>query len=305
MVAKPLVSVLILTYNHSEFISEALDSVINQDYDNLEIVISDDCSTDNTIEIIREYELKYPNISGYFNESNLGIVQNCNRGLSYCKGDYIAFLAGDDLFINGKISAQVNWFNKNSNRVICGHDSIVFESETLKEIRVDGVSNKKFDVFSWISDGMIINAQSLMVKKKAIPNIGFDTRLKIVSDWKFVIDILLESNGECGVVSGVYSKYRMHQNNITKLSREITSDRFKQSYFDQLLTISYFESFYPQYIVACKIRRIKLFYSNLIHGFQSRDYTFLRYYLFSLNPLVYISHFTKWFFLRLKRIISD
>jgi glycosyltransferase involved in cell wall biosynthesis len=298
---KPLVSVVVLTYNHSKFISETIDSVLMQDYCNLEIIVSDDCSTDSTKEILRRIEELNNNVICNFNSFNLGIVRNINIALSKCRGELIAFLGGDDLFLPGKISAQVNLFSENENLGVCGHVTEVFDSENHRLIYMDSPVGKGVELSSWIRNGMIFNAQSLMVRKSFIPDYGFDERLKIVADWKFVIDLLL-NGAECGYLKGVYSKYRIHGGNITMLSRVIDSDNFKQSYCDQLLTLAFIEAEYPMFIHACKIRRVKLAMANIILAFKSKRFRLVFNYMagMSFSSLLYIGFARLFKILRIK-----
>jgi glycosyltransferase involved in cell wall biosynthesis len=80
MKEQPLVSVSLVTYNQQEFIRESIESVLNQDYDNLEIVIGDDCSQDNTWAIVQEHQRHYPDkIKAFRNEQNLGLRGTSTR----------------------------------------------------------------------------------------------------------------------------------------------------------------------------------------------------------------------------------
>jgi glycosyltransferase involved in cell wall biosynthesis len=267
----PLVSIFIISYNQEEFIEATLDSAFNQDYPNLQVVISDDASTDRTVEIIRAYQQKRPELVAIFNTTNLGITKNCNVCLAQCTGEYIAFLGGDDLFLPGKISAQVKWFEEDKDRVICGHDCEIFDNQTKAVLAIDVPYRKKgYGVKSWIEDGMILSAQTLMIRNAARPAIGFDERTGIVADWKFFIDMLLKG-GECGYIPGVYSKYRKHSSNITLTSTNYMTAGYKQSLLDQLYTLSYIEAYYPEFSRSCKVRRKKLFYVRLFVAFKHSD----------------------------------
>lgn len=126
---QPLVSVLITTYNLIEFVREALDSALNQDYDNLEIIVADDASTDGTADVIREYAAKYPQkIIPLFGEVNVGFAKNTNRALKEVKGKYLVMPGGDDILLPGKISKQVAWLEADPQRILCGHDTEIFFS---------------------------------------------------------------------------------------------------------------------------------------------------------------------------------
>ena len=83
MKTKPLVSVFITTYNHGAFITDCLESVLTQNYENFEIIVGDDASTDKTPEILLEYKVKYPNIIKLvLHEKNIGVTNNCNSILT-------------------------------------------------------------------------------------------------------------------------------------------------------------------------------------------------------------------------------
>ena len=88
------ISVIIPSYNHSKFLKKAVDSVLNQSYKNFELIILDDCSTDNSKKIINSYQDK--RIIKYFNEKNVGAVNALNQLISMATGEYIALLNSDD-----------------------------------------------------------------------------------------------------------------------------------------------------------------------------------------------------------------
>ena len=97
MESNPLVTIICLCYNHSDFVVESLNSVINQDYKNIELIIIDDCSSDNSALVIKQWLKNYPEILFIKNEVNLGNTKSFNKGLQLAKGDYIIDLASDDV----------------------------------------------------------------------------------------------------------------------------------------------------------------------------------------------------------------
>lgn len=99
MISKPfpLVSVLMTVYNREKYIAEAIESVIASSYQNWELIIVDDRSTDSSVEIARSYEAKDDRVKVYVNEKNLGDYPNRNKATSYAKGKYIKYLDSDDL----------------------------------------------------------------------------------------------------------------------------------------------------------------------------------------------------------------
>ncbi|WP_163322471.1 glycosyltransferase family 2 protein [Draconibacterium mangrovi] len=110
---RPLVSIMIPTYNQEKYVERALRSALSQNYDNLEIVVSDDCSSDNTEKIVKKY-LNNGNIHYFRNETNLGRVENYHKTLyERAKGDYVLNLDGDDELIdNNFISDSIELLRK-------------------------------------------------------------------------------------------------------------------------------------------------------------------------------------------------
>lgn len=113
---EPLVSVPVITYNSSEYIIEGLESIKAQTYKNIELIISDDCSTDNTVELCREWLAKnkdrFVRTSLVTSEKNTGTAGNCNRAISYCHGEWIKMLAGDDLLLPDCIEKNIEYITK-------------------------------------------------------------------------------------------------------------------------------------------------------------------------------------------------
>ena len=227
MNGNPLVSVLIITYNQVNFIKQTLESAIHQSYNNYEIVVADDHSTDGTAEVISSYADLFPNkIIPALGQKNLGITGNSNRALKLCRGKYIALLGGDDIFYPTKIEKQVRWLEANDKRVICGHllklcdnDSRVYGNHKI--IKISGKGPNK-----WIELGTLYGASSIMLRSKNLPPTGFDERMPYVSDWKLYID-LLEEDSEYGFIPEFLGAYRRHANNITNIKAPLMKDMMK------------------------------------------------------------------------------
>ncbi|MFX0095650.1 MAG: glycosyltransferase family 2 protein [Candidatus Hodarchaeota archaeon] len=119
---RPLVSIAMTTYNGAKFLREQLDSIYRQTYPNLEVVVTDDCSTDNTIDILEEYKKKL-GLCYYVNKTKIGFVKNFERAVSLCKGEYIALADQDDVWFPNKIAVLVN--NINSASLICSNAYLI------------------------------------------------------------------------------------------------------------------------------------------------------------------------------------
>ena len=111
----PLVSVIIPTYNRGSIVREAIDSVLNQEFDDFELILVDDGSTDDTAEIMGQYRERVTVLT----QRNHGVSAARNRGIRAASGRYIAFLDSDDCWLPQKLSRQVGFFNANPDALIC------------------------------------------------------------------------------------------------------------------------------------------------------------------------------------------
>lgn len=120
----PLISIAMTTFNGQKFLIEQIDSLINQTYPNLEIIICDDNSTDQTLQILNQY--KNDNIKIFKNDKNLGFVKNFEKAILLCNGEYIALCDQDDIWMCDKIETLFN--NIEDNLLICSGYSIIDEN---------------------------------------------------------------------------------------------------------------------------------------------------------------------------------
>ncbi|HWY12168.1 MAG TPA: glycosyltransferase family 2 protein [Bacteroidia bacterium] len=126
----PLISICIPSYNNADYITETISSVLNQTYQNFEIIIVDDCSKDNTVELIKS--IADPRIKLVVNDTNLGMHGNWNKALSLGKGEYLKLLCGDDLIYPRCLELQLKEFEKKENQ------DVVMVACRRKVIRSDG-----------------------------------------------------------------------------------------------------------------------------------------------------------------------
>jgi glycosyltransferase involved in cell wall biosynthesis len=264
-----LISVFMVVYNQEKFIAEAIESVINQELiimKGLEIVISDDCSTDGTAEILKEYKVKYPDlIKLNINSVNQGITKNSNIALSMCTGEYIAFTAGDDLLAPKRLISQLNWFKKNPDAVLCTSAVEVFFDYSMivkgPFHDEDCLSNQPVKMIEQYSQ---LPTARFMINRKRVPNIMYDERTPVVSDWVFFYDIAM--SGKVGGTRELGVRYRRHANNIT------TSGVNNSHLDDRLIAIDILFCKYPQLYSSCKKQRCYNLYAHAKRHYLIYDY---------------------------------
>ena len=130
-----LVSIITPTYNCGKFIAETMDSVINQSYENWEMIIVDDCSTDNTKEVVEEYIKKDNRIKYHILEKNSGAAVSRTKAMELAKGKYIAFLDSDDLWTKDKLEKQIKFMEENNYNFTCtDYEQIDEKGNSLNKI---------------------------------------------------------------------------------------------------------------------------------------------------------------------------
>jgi glycosyltransferase involved in cell wall biosynthesis len=128
----PLVSVLMTSFNREAFIEESMASVLNNTFTDLELIISDDCSSDGTIEIVKRIAQSDPRVRLHVNEKNLGDYPNRNKAASIARGKYIMYVDSDDTIKNDAIEFVVKHFAQNPS----ANFSVIYPFDDVQELLV-------------------------------------------------------------------------------------------------------------------------------------------------------------------------
>jgi len=274
-----LVSVVIPTYNQVSFVKETIDSVLAQDYPSLQIIVTDDGSTDGTAQIVQDYAQQYPDkVVAVVSEKNTGIPANLNRGFRQVKGEYIAWLGGDDLMLPGKISKQVMLMQQRPDAVGCCHDAEVFQSHDGKVIGsfcqlMNGRPKyKEGGVELRFAQNYFTLPSTVMIRSIAAPQHGFDERLKYQNDWLFDVEVF--SHGKCVPLNEVLGRYRRHENNVTGNSHLLNTGPE-----EVMISLAIIESRYPDLYRYVNKRRKQMYLSLAVRSFRNGDLRGARYYL--------------------------
>lgn len=215
----PLVTIGILCYNQEDFIAQAIESALHQDYSPIQIIVSDDNSSDKTRDIIAGYQNKFPDIIEIQHHNpNIGICENMISLFPLIRGDFFCWLAGDDYFLPGKIRAQIKAFQEDPTLILHYHDTNVIteDGNFLYSYNNPVLGQKAFDgniTRQLIEQRCFISALSMMVDMKKIGDLR-PTNVAICSDWLFFIEASMK--GPIGYTPNVFGVYRRHSRNITK-----------------------------------------------------------------------------------------
>jgi glycosyltransferase involved in cell wall biosynthesis len=224
----PLVSVVVPTYNYSQYISQAIESVLAQTYPNIEIVVIDDGSTDDTASIIG----KFGNKIQYHFQSNQGLSAARNRGIELSSGTYIQFLDSDDKLGPQTIEAKVRYLNQNPDVVFaCGPNRLLFEGNSylynLRQNLLYGwrLPNNR-DTIPALCYGNIAPVHAFLTRLDTIKRneIYFDESLKACEDYDFWLRIATKF-GAPGIVTDGHVYYRKHASSMsTNFSNQLRYD---------------------------------------------------------------------------------
>ena len=132
---KPLVSVIMGIYNTAKTLPNSINSLLEQTYENWELIMCDDCSTDNTYEVAMEFANKYPNIKLIRNEKNMRLAYSLNQCLKVAKGEYVARMDADDVCLPSRFEKQVEFLNTHQEYAVVGSALIPYDENGEREVR--------------------------------------------------------------------------------------------------------------------------------------------------------------------------
>lgn len=224
---KPLVSIIFTSYNHKEFLEQAINSLVNQTYPNTEIIIIDDCSSDGSQEILERYR-SYSNVNLKLSTKNSGsYVMASNLGASFAKGDYLLFAQCDDfaepdqierlmvpLLENRNIGVSFCRSNMiDRNGVVMGTDFDVRESSFKKGHNIDGkIPGKQMRTF--LSKACVIpNLSAAIIRTELYEYVGkLSAKYLVVADWAFWL--ALSENCDFYYNTALLNNFRQHDTTI-------------------------------------------------------------------------------------------
>jgi len=190
-----LVSVIVICYNHEKYVEQAIQSVLDQDYDNIEIIVADDASDDHSIDKIKDLNAIHPGIIVLENEQNIGNCSTFNRAFKVSGGEYIVDLSADDILEPTRISKGVNLLQSRGSDYGVHYTDAWMIDENSKLLGVHSNSTKRIkkdpfpegDLFARLLERYFICPPSLMAKRVVYETLnGYDEQLSY-EDFDFLI----------------------------------------------------------------------------------------------------------------------
>lgn len=212
----PLVSVIMPTYNHARFIGESIVSVLSQSYNNLELIIVDNYSSDDSEGIVRRFAQGDPRIR-YIKFHNQGVIANSrNRGLAEAMGEFIAFIDSDDVWHTRKLEWQVPLFVKNSVGYVYGRAKTIDENGIELDVKDSQLFYEGDLLVKLLQVSVSVPQSSLVVRRDVLKryNLYFRSNRQGAEDFDFLIRVAEVS--DAAYTDKVVMYYRTHAGAISR-----------------------------------------------------------------------------------------
>ncbi|MBO4439342.1 MAG: glycosyltransferase [Spirochaetaceae bacterium] len=239
---KPLISILIASYNHQNFIEEGINSILSQTYTNFELIIVDDCSTDKTAEKIQS--IKDKRLFFFQNKFNKGLNSTLNEAFSHARGDFITFLGSDDFFDVHFLEEFVKFINLNGENFTVFYPQIIpvdddgkILNESIRQLKEPFPTNNEI-LKNLFLHGNGLSSPGMIINRKAAKKI-FPLDCGIHQHQDFIMHIQLLLQGNCAFLPEAKTYYRvptdsnghMSSNNVKAYKRIEIETPFALDFF--------------------------------------------------------------------------
>ncbi len=234
---KGLISVIMSNYNTpEEYLRKAIESILNQTYSDFEFIIVDDCSTDNSLEIIKSY--KDPRISVIKNEVNMGITKSLNCALAVSKGEFVARMDADDICLPERFEKQVKYLKQNREVIVCGTWVELFgngaDAYNEKYSRKILPEKETLQINLLFGNHMNIIHPTAMFNHKLLKdnNIVYNENYIYAQDYRMWVDC--SQKGELKNIPEILFKYRIHNKAVSSDKKSVQTECAKNIMAEQL-----------------------------------------------------------------------
>ena len=218
-----LVSIITPTYNSSKYIEDTIKSIISQTYMNWELIITDDCSTDETVAIIKKYILLDTRISLFILEKNSGSAITRNNSIKFSKGVFLAFCDSDDFWDKNKLEKHVK-FHLEKNVLFSFTNMRIANNEGLIILKRQSIIKHKVNYKSLLKNNYIPTS-TVLINKALLDKYKFQNYRK-KQDYILWLEILKKESIEAHFFDFCLTTYRKHENQITKNKFKLIRHQF-------------------------------------------------------------------------------
>lgn len=224
--SQPLVSVVIPSYNHEQFVQDSIQSVIDQTYENIELIIIDDGSKDGSLEKIQKMvdicEQRFARFE-FRHRANIGLSATLNEALEWCEGKYFSPIASDDIMLKDKTATQVSFLEQNDDTAAVFGGVKLIDNNNM-ELNERVTEERSYSFKEIIMHEHDLPAPTQMARLELIKKIGGYESNLFIEDWYMWLK--LSQNGRIFYLSQIFTLYRQHDSNISKNLTKIHQGRF-------------------------------------------------------------------------------
>ena len=224
MVSSPLVSIVVITYNSSKYVLDTLQSVYNQTYKYLELIISDDCSSDNTVAIVEKWlidnEDRFVKSKLLKITQNTGVTPSCNRGVKETHGYWIKLIAGDDVLCDDCIESNIKYVSSSHEQIDIVFSKMRFFCGTIDNSYIPNIDYSFFDLPCkkqlklMLRENYIGSAPSFFVRRELLGKVSYyDERFPMIEDYPMWFKLL--DKGHHISFMNKFTVYYRKENSIT------------------------------------------------------------------------------------------
>lgn len=233
--SQPLVTVIVPSYNHEQYVSRAIESVVAQSYRNIEIIAIDDGSKDLSVQIIASLADKHE--FTFIARENRGLARTLNDGIALAQGKYISFVASDDYYYPSRIENAVRHLEKSSAKVACVYCDGDIVDETGRKLELFGHRHPR-PLFGSIYDNLVVGnwipGLGVTFKAELLKQFKFDERFRI-EDHTLFLRMFQDGERELLFYNDLGFAYRWHGDNISRPGTLMDSEnRLIERYFEDV-----------------------------------------------------------------------
>lgn len=211
MYKEPFITIITVSYNSESTISDTIESILNQDYSNYEYIIIDGASKDNTLNIIKDYQIKFQNKNipfRFYSEPDNGIYDAMNKGILQAEGKWIGILNSDDFYINDKVLSSIT-HNIIKNPIAKAHyaDLVYVKQNDINKITrywQSGKFNPRRFYYGWVPPHPTLFVDHEIYDSYGLYNINLD----ISADYEFMLRIFVKNNVPAAYLPKILIKMR-------------------------------------------------------------------------------------------------